>query len=345
QGAEFALVFEEVDELLSDGQDLRMQSTLAENLATLYMREDNYRLAFNYQREFSNLKDSMLDEKIATAVAELNTQYETEKKESQLRQVTLENDLAQTKLSNRNIIIGALVGGLLILGLLFFQLLRQRNQISQQKEVIESALSEKEVLLREIHHRVKNNLQVVSSLLSLQSNYIEDETALEALREGRDRVKSMALIHQNLYQEGNLTGIQVEEYFDKLIRSLFNSYNIDPDRIQLETEIATLNLDVETVIPLGLIVNELVSNALKHAFPDEREGLIKIRLLEEQGELLLEVKDNGIGLSGELPTEEINSFGYRLVNAFKEKMSAKLSMDGSDGTTVQLRIKEYVLAA
>ena len=155
---------------------------------------------------------------------------------------------------------------------------KSEKELAQKNEIISEALAEKELLLKEIHHRVKNNLQVISSLLYLQSDYIKDEKALSAIQEGRNRVQSMAIIHQNLYQEDNLTGIQVKDYFEKLTQSLFNSYKVQADQIELQLDIEAINLDVDTVIPLGLVVNELITNSLKYAFPENQAGYLKIAL-------------------------------------------------------------------
>jgi len=199
------------------------------------------------------------------------------------------------------------------------------------------------VLLKEIHHRVKNNLQVVSSLLNLQSKSVQDEKALEAIKEGRDRVKSMALIHQDLYREDNLTGIDIKEYIEKLTFSLFSSYNIDPQNIILKTDIDPLQLDVDTLIPLGLILNELISNALKYAFSENEKGILQVTLKQQDSRLLLEVKDNGKGLPEGWHYEKISSLGYQLIKSFVQKLKAELKVDGSKGTHVQMLISKYKL--
>ena len=137
-----------------------------------------------------------------------------------------------------------------------------------QNTIVFEALKEKDFLLREIHHRVKNNLQVISSLLSLQARQIGDKNIQKAINEGRSRVRSMALIHQNLYQNENLTGVSVERYLSNLLSELFDTYKVDSDKITLHFNIQDIDLDVDTMVPFGLILNELISNCLKHAFPN-----------------------------------------------------------------------------
>jgi len=126
--------------------------------------------------------------------------------------------------------------------------------------------------LKEIHHHIKNNLQFISALLGLQTDHVSDQVALDALQDGQDRVQSMPLIHPDLYQRDDLASVNVQEYFVKLIEGLFDSYNIHPDDITLHLEVVNLDLDVDTVVPIGLIVNELVSNCLQYAFSDGEQG-------------------------------------------------------------------------
>ncbi len=216
----------------------------------------------------------------------------------------------------------------------------------EKAEIISKSLQEKDTLLREIHHRVKNNLQVISSLLGLQARYVQDDSALDALKTGQDRVKSMALIHQKLYREDNLKGIEVKDYFEKLCESLFQSYSIPSKRIKLDLQVADLNLDVDTVIPLGLIINELVSNSLKHAFPNEEEGNLTIQLSETPDQKLkLHVSDDGMGLGAEMEKKLNQSFGFRLIRSFQNQLDAEIEVDGSQGTSVTLLIKDYQKAA
>jgi len=189
-------------------------------------------------------------------------------------------------------------------------------------------------------------LQVVSSLLNLQSRNITDATALAAITEGKNRVKSMALIHQNLYRDDNLMGVDVKEYIEKLTLSLFSSYQIAPNAVSLKTDIDQLQLDVDTVVPLGLILNELISNALKYAFEENTfGGVVEIKLKQENDKLLLEVNDNGKGLPSGWNYEQLSSMGYQLIRSFVQKMKAELFITGSDGTKVKMLISKFKLVA
>jgi len=234
--------------------------------------------------------------------------------------------------------------GLAIITLLSLFLLQIYNKVRNQNGTISQALEEKDTLLKEIHHRVKNNLQVVSSLLRLQSNTTENEGALGALKESQSRVQSMSLIHQSLYQKDNLTGVQMKGYLEKLCGDLLQTYSLTEDKITLEMDVQDLNLDVDSVVPIGLIVNELITNAVKYAFPDNRSGTIWVNLKEENGKLHLMVKDNGVGIQSMDEMKETNSFGHRLINSFSRKLEADVSIKGDAGTEIKMIISEYEAA-
>jgi two-component sensor histidine kinase len=230
---------------------------------------------------------------------------------------------------------------LLLSGLTIF--LMYNKQRAKNRIILKQA-DDLQTLMKEIHHRVKNNLQVISSLLDLQSLSIKDKQAAGAVREGKIRVQSMALIHQNLYSDGNIKGILMEDYIKNLVENLFNSYNIQKDKIRLVTDIDHLNLDVDTVIPLGLIINELISNALKYAFKETPKGEIYVALNESNKQLRLQIKDNGCGFPPNWHKIQSNSFGYNLINAFAQKLKAKLDIYNDGGACVSLNISRYKLA-
>jgi len=212
-----------------------------------------------------------------------------------------------------------------------------------EKEVIAQSLKEKDTLLREIHHRVKNNLQVISALLTLQSKYVDDDKALSALKEGQGRVHSMALIHQDLYQHDNLKGVNAKNYFEKLTNTLIETYQTKESSVELRSEIDPILLDVDTMIPLGLIVNELISNALKHAFRHRDSGLILIEMKERDQQLFLKIEDDGSG--ADLQILEKKSFGFSLIRSFARRLDAELIINSDQGLEVIMQIKNYKKAA
>lgn len=196
-----------------------------------------------------------------------------------------------------------------------------------------TSLQEKEVLLREIHHRVKNNLQIISSLLSLQSRNIKDPYIIQMFRESQNRVRSMALIHENLYQSADMSHIDFAEYARNLATQLFRSYGVNPKFIKLHIHAHDIFLDVNTAIPCGLILNELVSNSLKHAFPDGKKGEIYIDVRHDhEQKIRMLIGDNGIGLPTGVESMGTNTLGLKLVTALINQLSATLTVDHREGT-------------
>jgi len=302
--------------------------------------------ALEQMERWKSLQDSLVKSENEQFLAEVMTKYETAEKEKQLAIQDLE--LKQNE-QERNFYVALLsVFALLLMGAVIFtwNKIKTNKVLQNQKELIERALEEKELLLREIHHRVKNNLQIVSSLLSIQSRSIQDDAALEAVNESRNRVKSMALIHQNLYNEDNLTGIDMQDYIRKLGESLVSNYQVSGAKVDLVTDIDVLNLDVDTTIPLGLILNELLTNALKYAFPEGQGGMVKISLKEEQEQLLLRVQDDGVGYQADATrVEESTGFGMRMIKTFSKKLDAEFNIRNDSGTIVDIRIKNFKKAS
>jgi PAS domain S-box-containing protein len=211
----------------------------------------------------------------------------------------------------------------------------------QAETQIKESLREKEILLQEIHHRVKNNLQVISSLLDLQSQYIDDSAMLEVFRESHNRVRSMALIHEQLYQSKDCARINFSEYITLLTHDLFRSYGVKAGQITLELEIEEISLNINTAIPCGLIINELVSNALKHAFPEERDGIIKVALHSDaNNQQTLKVTDNGIGFPEHSEFRATKSLGLQLVNVLANQLEGTLELDRRLGTGFKITFSE-----
>jgi len=219
----------------------------------------------------------------------------------------------------------------------------------QAEERIKTSLAEKEVLLKEIHHRVKNNLQVISSLLNLQSGYISDISALQMFKESQNRVRSMSLIHEKLYQSKDLARIDFAEYIKDLANYLFRMYRRQAYNAKIRIDAEDVSLDIDTAIPCGLIVNELISNSLKYAFPTENEASVKRR--ESEGEigvelrsnddhLMLIVSDNGIGLPEDLDFRETESLGLQLVNTLTEQLEGNIELIRKGGTTFKITFKK-----
>lgn len=212
----------------------------------------------------------------------------------------------------------------------------------QAEEHIKASLKEKEVLLKEIHHRVKNNLQIISSLLNLQSGYIQDKFAGEIFKESRNRVKSMALIHEKLYLSKDLARIDFAEYVRHLTTHLLRSYGANARAVRLSIDIEKILLDIDTAIPCGLIVNELVTNSLKYAFPPGVEGEIQITMHQESdGQLALVVRDNGAGLPPNFNFNNTGSLGLQLVSTLTDQLEGTIQLNRTGGTTFKILLRQH----
>ena len=206
---------------------------------------------------------------------------------------------------------------------------------------IQAALREKEILLKEIHHRVKNNMQVVSSLLQLQAQYIEDETTLSLFEESQNRIHSMALIHEQLYQSENLDRIDLPLYVENLVANVYQSFGCCNSSIQIQLNIDPISLNIETAIPCGLIINELVSNSLKYAFPYSISGEINIKFSEISSQQFhLIIQDNGVGFPADFDVENTETLGIRLVRMLTSQLDGSLTIDSQYGTCYNLVLKE-----
>lgn len=201
---------------------------------------------------------------------------------------------------------------------------------------LKKSISEKVVLLKEIHHRVKNNLQIISSLLELQSDYIKEGKAREIIKTSQDRVKLMALIHEQLYQSPDLSKIGFAAYIRELTNYLIASYGVNPDLIKFEKDIENIYLDVDTAIPYGLIINELITNSIKHAFPNNRPGTIYIKLRSMDNYFTITVSDDGIGFPDNLDFRNTKSLGLQLVSLLEKQTGFTIELDRSHGTTFKI---------
>lgn len=216
-------------------------------------------------------------------------------------------------------------------------ILRDTTQRVIQEEKIWTLLREKETLLKEIHHRIKNNLQLISSLLGLQARSISDPGFRKLFLESQQRVHSMALLHETLYQSENLVEIDVARYIRKLAEHLFRSYDGTGDRIRLRTDLDRISLAPDDVLSCGLIVSELVSNALKYAFSGGREGEISIGLHAGPNNMaILTVADTGIGLQGDVDWNAVQSLGFRLVHSLSKQLRAKIEVHSGIGTEIRI---------
>lgn len=311
------------------GQDNIIQPYL--DLATCYENLGDYKNAMFYKDKASLNTKKMLEDKVANLQTEAVAKYETGKKDEAIANQAA---LLEQKSKAQNLILAiAALLGLLLLSLLFFF-----NKNKKATKIIRAKNAENELLLKEIHHRVKNNLELVKSLISLQSAQLEDSATKDAMIASQNRVQSMGIIHQKLYQGENLGSIEMKDYFLNLGEGILDTFNKE-EKVKIECAMEHLELDVDTAVPIGLIVNELLTNALKYAFPEDAKGNILISLLKTNSETLtLKVSDNGIGKTIGLAPKG-TGFGSQLVQLLTQQLNGIMEEDIKNGTTVSFHFK------
>lgn len=318
--------------------DARLLEMFSRQIAESSYELGNYKTAYEYYRDYKIFADSIDQTERVALSKELETRYETEKKEQQINLQSEQLARKESELARQSLFFNASLTGivlLLIIGGLIYRSERLKTRKNQQIEA----------LLKEIHHRVKNNLQVISSLLNMQSREVEDQDMLEAMKEGQNRVKAMSLIHQKLYQNENVTEIDFEEYAKDLCKQLSSVFSKPDQKIENHIHSNNIKLDIDTAIPLGLIVNELISNAYKYAFEGKEEGSIEIILNRiQKGELVLKVKDNGKGIPADFNIKEAKSLGLKLVNILTKQLKGQLDYKTENGTEFLINFKELAVA-
>ncbi len=318
--------------------DIRKNSYLI--LSEVKNSAKDYKNSLVYYKKYIIAKDSITNANSAIKIAEMERLYRIEKKENEIAALAIKNSkqlqLTEEKKYERNVavMVSLVVLCLSILLYFFYKKTKQKNQM------LAMALEDRNILLKETHHRIKNSFQLVSSLLFLQAENIEDEKAAMAVKDGQNRVKSMALIHQKLYQKDNLIGISTKEYIEELINDIFETYKINKKKINLKLDIDNLVLDVENVMAIGLILNELITNIIKHAFVAENNlNEIKINFKNKKEYIELIVKDNGVGFA--IQEIEEKSFGIKLIKSLAKKLKAETQFNTTNGTEVKMKIYNY----
>lgn len=332
------------------GDEYWLQQIYGE-LADAYAKSHQYESAYHAFKVYDQLKDSIFTEEADRRVAQLQTEHEVAQKESTILQ-------QQQELQQRKKVQLLTIGMVILLLLILFGLYRNyiynkrtseklsrlNTNLEQKNKELDIKNQENVILLKEIHHRVKNNLQVLSSLLSLQSDYIADPAALDAVIEGRNRVQSMGLLHQKLYMGDHLSAVNVREYIQDLINHLGETFGVNR-KINFELDIRVEQFDIDTAIPLGLIINELVTNSLKYAFPDQKNGKITIQLwLEKPTQLLvLKVADNGVGLQENHEHSNATNFGTDLIKVLSKKLKGSITHSNENGYSTIIQFKRFKL--
>ena len=291
--------------------------------------------------EAYRVNDMIATERQVSITEEMQAKFDLKEKDEALKFQKLETD-KQKQSKQLLILIISFISLLLFTGAYSLYQKNKHNRLLKEKnKVIQIALEDKATLVKEIHHRVKNNLQFISSLLNLQSQFVTKDNALMALEESQNRVNSMSILHLNLYQDDNITEIDMKRYLDQLIESVKLSYDDESNSVVVKKDIDSLFIDVDKAISIGLIINELLSNIFKHAFPEDSKGEIHVGLKNSNERIQISVSDDGIGMDDSvLEPDKTQSFGWRLIKLLTAKLGAKCQITSSSGTHVSLSMPQ-----
>lgn len=324
--------YREIGELYYRYKDFPKAMTSLEKAAVLY--------------KAANLED---EDFVSTVSLRLNVLYDTEKKNKDIiilkNKALLQQNELKTATFLRNSMITFVILLLVILGLLYksFKFKKKTNrvlqvqqeEINKQNTILQNMLVEKEWLMREIHHRTKNNLHMVVGLLNSQSAYLDNEKALSAIRNSQHRIQSISLIHQKLYGTENIATINMPNYIKELVSYLRESFLLG-QRIRFEVKVDPIELHVSQAVPLGLIINEAVTNSIKYAFPDDIKGFINVSLQASDDKYLLTISDNGIGIDIDFNKVKPGSFGMSLIKGLTDDLEGKFSLENNNGTILKI---------
>lgn len=307
-----------------------------------YNETKNYKKALEVLNIKNKLHNQIRQKETLDKIASYEVKFETEKKTTEVQLLKAEN---KNKEQQKQVYLILALSGLIVASLFAYfayRSNRQKQLLASQKIELEVTVEQKNVLFKEIHHRVKNSLQMVSSLLFLQSQNIEDKEAKNAIKDAQNRVRSLGLIHQKLYSKKHLVGVETKDYITDLTQDIFNSHQLESQNLGYDLNIENMVLNVDTLTPIGLILNELIVNVLKHAFKqDKTENKLDIQFYKEEDTLILEVTDNGIGYNED--TIRKNSFGLKLINSLARKLEATFTIQTKEprGTEAILIIKDF----
>jgi len=345
-------IFEEI-------QVAKNQLACYQAVSDIYAKIGNYERAYEFMLKYDALNQSVYSADMSRQLAEQEARYANKEKEQQLAMKDIEIAKTTAQLQKSNIEKWALIAGFLLvvaIAIIFIQrfriearfhkvLERQNEELKETYEDLKATViskEEKEVMIKEIHHRVKNNLQIISSLINIQANSVDDSKVQRMFREVQNRIISMSLLHEQLYKAPDLAHVNVQEYLEVLLNNLMAIY-ADDKEVQLYLEIEVESMSVDTLIPIGLLINEAVTNSLKYAFTGMTDGIISIVLkpIDQNGYLLL-VEDNGIGMPEDQFKKYSDSLGMELIRTFVSQLDGEVEVDVSNGTSYRIEMYPIV---
>lgn len=326
-------------------EEVKSKEKAADAYQMLYQLDSvqgNYRSALNNYRIAHNYQDSLFNEAKNRQLAETEAKYQIQKKDNDNQLLKKQGELQKTKLDKATLEKNLSLAGILLLivsmALIYRRYIinrRIKTQTTAKNGILESLLNEKEWLLKEIHHRVKNNLQIVMSLLNTQSHFLKDEAAIEAIKNSQDRIHSMSLLHKKLYQSDTMASINIKQYIEELIA--YFKATFDTRNIVFLLDVDPIEISSTQAVPLALIINEALINSLKHAFPDKEAGEIEIIIRElPDSRISVSIKDNGVGTDIDLNSAQFPSLGIKLIKGFSGELNASLNFINDNGLTLRL---------
>ena len=314
---------------------------LYQRISEYFAQERQFEKAYTYLQKAKQMKDSLVKIEDMRTMNELQAKYDYQDQKYKISLLEKENEISDSQKSmQRNIFAFLVVLFLSGLGFLWY---RYRNKqryakvLEEKNLAIAESLAQREMLLKEIHHRVKNNLQIVSSLLSLQVDNAEQKSSEEILQLSQSRIQAMAIIHEKLYQSDNLKSISLKEYVENLITYFERSYDLEKQKIKVNMQIEDIFLDIDVLVPCGLILNELITNSIKYAFKEQESGMISIRAIQKDKVCQLDIADNGVGIPIDFNLVKANSLGLKLVKGFAKQIKGIIkTIQQEKGTCFQV---------
>ncbi|MFN8115741.1 MAG: tetratricopeptide repeat protein [Bacteroidia bacterium] len=320
-----------------------------ETMADILFSMGDYKNAYASFQNYASLKDTLFNQDKNDAIAEMQAKFDVEKNQQKVKEIELQKKIDDETNAKKQLLLVVVIVVILISLIFTIILFRNKQKVNslleQKNAAIQANLEQKEMMMSEIHHRVKNNLQMVSSILDLQARDLTDEKSIQVIEDSLSRINAISLIHQRLYQSDNIRGVKINNYLQELALDILKNFSSTSQTksIELQCHIDDLDMDLESAIPIGLITAELIINACKYAFTSIEKPEIKITLNKRDGILLLTVADNGIGKQVS-SNDSGTRFGTKLIKSLSRKLRAEINEDtSSKGTSVQLKINNFKL--
>lgn len=301
-------------------------------------RKKDYKKSYEYVLKYNEAKDSLFTKEKDKQLKEIQAKFDLENKEKEITLLINENKIK--KLENQNqrttqtiLIIGVIALIIILLTLFYAYKNKQANNkiLAEKNTVISQTLKDREILLKEVHHRVKNNLQIVSSLLRLQHKFGSHKSSVEILQEIQDKIQAMSIIHERLYKSSDLLLINLQVYLDNLLTYFNTSYALPEQNITITTDIDYIDLNMDKLVPCGLIINEIIANSIKYAFQDNTSGHINIKASKNQDKCILTIQDTGIGFPENFKAESSESLGMQLIQGLTKQINGTVDLVSNPG--------------